>query len=55
VRGAPVRPGAGGRRLWPVSGAAHVGVPGGDRERDRGREEAGMWAGLWDRPHPSAK
>jgi hypothetical protein len=38
-----------------VSGAAHVGVPGGDGEREGGREEVGRWAGPWDGPHPSAK
>jgi hypothetical protein len=38
-----------------VSGAAHVGVPGGDGEREGGREEVGGWAGPWDGPHPSAK
>jgi hypothetical protein len=46
--GAPARPGAGGLR--PVSGAALVGVPGGDGERGGGREEAGGWAGPRDGP-----
>jgi hypothetical protein len=49
---APARPGADGRRLRPVSGAAHVIVPGGDREREGGGEEAGGWAGPRDGPHP---
>jgi hypothetical protein len=52
---APTRPGAGRRGLRPVSDAAHVGVPGGNREREGGREEASGWAGSWDGPHPSAK
>jgi hypothetical protein len=39
--GAPARPRADGRGLWPVSGAAHVRVSGGDREREGGREEVG--------------
>jgi hypothetical protein len=29
-----------------VSGTAHVGVPGGNGEREGGREEADGWAGL---------
>jgi hypothetical protein len=29
-----------------VSGTTHVGVPGGNGEREGGREEAGGWAGL---------
>jgi hypothetical protein len=53
--GAPGRPGVGGRGLWPVSGPAHIGVPGSDGEREVGREEAGLWAGPRDRPHPLAK
>jgi hypothetical protein len=53
--GAPTRPGAGRRGLRPVSDAAHVGVSGGNGERDGGREEAGGWASPWDGPHPSAK
>jgi hypothetical protein len=55
VRGAPTRPGASGRGLWSVSDATHVGVLGDEGEREGGREEAGRWAGPWDRPHPSAK
>jgi hypothetical protein len=38
-----------------VSGAAHVGVPGGDGEREGGREKAGGWASPSDGPHPSAE
>jgi hypothetical protein len=38
-----------------VSGAAHVGVPGSNGERQGGREEAGRWAGPQDGPHPSVK
>jgi hypothetical protein len=53
---APARPEAGGRGLWPASGAAHVVVPGDDGgNREGGREEAGQWAGLWGGAHPSAK
>jgi hypothetical protein len=52
---APARPKAGGCRLWLESGAAHVRVPGGDGEREGGREEAGWWASPWDRPHMSVK
>jgi hypothetical protein len=45
-----------GRRAQGAAGeSAHVGVPGGDGERERGKEEAGGWASLWDGPHPSAK
>jgi hypothetical protein len=43
------------RGLRPVSDAAHVGVLGGNGEREGGREEAGGWAGPWDGSHPSAK
>jgi hypothetical protein len=43
---APARPEAGRRRLRSVSG---------DREREGGREEAGVWASPWDGSHLSAK
>jgi hypothetical protein len=46
---------ADGRGLWPVSGAAHVGVSGGDGEREGGRVEADRWVGPRDRPHLSVK
>jgi hypothetical protein len=53
--GALARPGIGGHGLRPMSGSAHVGVLGGDREREGGREEVGGWAGLGYGPHPSVK
>jgi hypothetical protein len=42
-------------RARPVSSVVHIGLPGGDVEREGGREEAGGWAGPWDGPHPSAE
>jgi hypothetical protein len=38
-----------------VSGVVHVGVLGGNGEREGGRDEAGGWVGPWDGLHLSSK
>jgi hypothetical protein len=47
--------GSGGLSSCGRRAARHVGVPGGDEEREGGREEADGWASPWDGPHLSAK